>query len=100
MSRPKHTGFTKPTHINEYPTGPQYEAGFLPEKNAGWRTFRPVVDHDACVFCLRCYLVCPDGTIFKNDGKINVDMDYCKGCGVCAYECPKDAIKMEKEEIK
>ncbi|NIW10200.1 MAG: pyruvate synthase, partial [Gammaproteobacteria bacterium] len=22
---------------------------------------------------------------------------YCKGCGVCANECPVDAIKMERE---
>jgi len=99
MDRPKHTEFTFPTHIDDYPTGPQYAAGYLPETNAGWRTFRPVVDHDACVYCLRCYLLCPDGTIVKDNGKITFDMDYCKGCGVCAHECPKDAIKMEKEQL-
>lgn len=97
MNQPKHQVFKMPKHIDDYPTGPQYQAGFLPEKNAGWRNFRPVVDHDLCVFCLRCYLVCPDGTIFKDNGKINIDMDYCKGCGVCAHECPKKAISMVKE---
>ncbi|MBN2597873.1 4Fe-4S binding protein [Labilibaculum sp.] len=97
MNRPKKQEFKFPTHINEYPTGPQYKAGFLPETNAGWRSVRPLVDHEACVFCLRCYLLCPDGTILKENGKIEFDMDYCKGCGVCAYECPKDAIKMVKE---
>ena len=25
------------------------------------------------------------------------DYRYCKGCGVCANECPADAIKMERE---
>jgi pyruvate ferredoxin oxidoreductase delta subunit len=25
------------------------------------------------------------------------NMDYCKGCGVCAKECPKDAIVMTPE---
>ncbi|MFW6113967.1 MAG: 4Fe-4S binding protein, partial [Actinomycetota bacterium] len=24
--------------------------------------------------------------------------DYCKGCGVCAEECPRKAITMVKEE--
>ncbi|KXA91095.1 pyruvate synthase, partial [candidate division MSBL1 archaeon SCGC-AAA259A05] len=27
-----------------------------------------------------------------------VDLDYCKGCGICAKECPVDAIEMVKEE--
>ncbi|BAX79740.1 4Fe-4S binding protein [Labilibaculum antarcticum] len=97
MNRPKKQEFKFPTHIDEYPTGPQYKAGFLPEINAGWRSVRPVIDHEACVFCLRCYLLCPDGTILKENGKIEFDMDYCKGCGVCAHECPTDAIKMVKE---
>lgn len=97
MNRPKKTEFKFPTHIDEYPTGPQYAAGYLPETNAGWRSVRPVVDYDTCIFCLRCYLLCPDGTIMKENGKIEFDMDYCKGCGVCAHECPKDAIKMVKE---
>lgn len=99
MNQPKKQTFKFPEHINDYPTGPQYTAGFLPETNAGWRTVRPVVNHDTCIYCLRCYLLCPDGTIFKDDGKINIDMDYCKGCGVCAHECPKDAITMVKEEL-
>jgi len=26
-------------------------------------------------------------------------MDYCKGCGVCAEECPKEAIEMVDERV-
>ncbi|MCK4652351.1 MAG: 4Fe-4S binding protein, partial [Methanosarcinales archaeon] len=26
------------------------------------------------------------------------DYDHCKGCGICASECPKDAIEMVLEE--
>jgi len=27
------------------------------------------------------------------------DLDYCKGCGVCAHECPKKCIQMVIEEV-
>ncbi|MCM2289158.1 MAG: 4Fe-4S binding protein [Sulfuritalea sp.] len=30
---------------------------------------------------------------------LRVNYDYCKGCGMCAAECPCGAIKMEAEEI-
>jgi len=34
------------------------------------------------------------------DGRVvGVDLDYCKGCGICASECPQKAITMV-EEIK
>jgi len=99
MSRPVKQNFIRPTHIEGFPVSPQFTAGHLADTNAGWRTFRPVVNHDTCIYCLRCYLVCPDGTIFKDNGKIAVDYDYCKGCGVCAHECPKNAIEMVKEQL-
>jgi glyceraldehyde 3-phosphate dehydrogenase len=28
-----------------------------------------------------------------------IDLDYCKGCGICAQECPSGAIQMEPEEV-
>lgn len=98
MSRPKYTEFKKPEHIKDYPLGPSFNAGHLPEKNAGWRTFKPIFDKDKCIYCLRCYIVCPEGTIYKSENKLDIDYDFCKGCGVCAYECPKDAIEMIKED--
>ena len=40
------------------------------------------------------------GEIEVEDGKVKgVNLFYCKGCGLCAAECPKDAIKMVKEEL-
>jgi Pyruvate/2-oxoacid:ferredoxin oxidoreductase delta subunit len=29
----------------------------------------------------------------------SINMDFCKGCGVCATECPRNAMALE-EEIK
>jgi Pyruvate/2-oxoacid:ferredoxin oxidoreductase delta subunit len=26
------------------------------------------------------------------------NLDFCKGCGICAKECPKNAVTMESEE--
>jgi 2-oxoacid:acceptor oxidoreductase delta subunit (pyruvate/2-ketoisovalerate family) len=52
-----------------------------------------------CFSCDNCYGVCPDNAIVKlADGQYEVDYDYCKGCGLCAAECPCGAIKMEPEQ--
>jgi len=32
------------------------------------------------------------------DGFFVPDYNYCKGCGICADECPADAITMKQEE--
>ncbi|MDD3391652.1 MAG: 4Fe-4S binding protein [Synergistaceae bacterium] len=26
-----------------------------------------------------------------------IDLFFCKGCGICAHVCPKDAIEMKPE---
>lgn len=97
-NRPTFQEFNKPKHISEYPTGPGFTAGHLSEKNAGWRVFKPVVNEDKCVGCNKCYILCPDGVIFKTENKkVDIDYDFCKGCGVCAHECPTGAIEMIKD---
>src|SRR5690242_9646032 len=51
-----------------------------------------------CFGCDNCYGVCPDNAIVKlGDGQYEIDYDYCKGCGLCAAECPCGAIEMEPE---
>ncbi len=80
-----------------------YEAGYLTQINAGWRNVRPAVNASACTGCLQCYMVCPDGVIYKvpADNKagvgVAVDLDFCKGCGVCASACKFDALAMVSE---
>ena len=52
-----------------------------------------------CFGCDNCYGVCPDNAIIKlADGQYEIDYDYCKGCGLCATECPCGAIEMEPEQ--
>jgi NADPH-dependent glutamate synthase beta subunit-like oxidoreductase len=52
-----------------------------------------------CFECDTCYGVCPDNAITKRGpGKrYEINLDYCKGCGICMEECPSGAIDMIKE---
>ncbi len=70
-------------------------------KTGSWRVFRPILDKTKCVKCLRCWIFCPEGVIIrKADGSVEIDYEYCKGCGVCANVCPVKAITMKREEKK
>ena len=52
-----------------------------------------------CFECDNCYGICPDNAITKlGPGKrFEFKYDYCKGCGMCAAECPCGAILMTPE---
>ena len=52
-----------------------------------------------CNLCDNCYILCPDVAILKQgeDTPNIVDYDYCKGCGICVEECPRNAMVMEEE---
>jgi NADPH-dependent glutamate synthase beta subunit-like oxidoreductase len=55
-----------------------------------------------CFSCDNCYGVCPDNAVLKlgAPGELyEIDLDYCKGCGLCAAECPCGAIEMVPEEV-
>lgn len=67
-------------------------------KTGDWRSSRPVVNYEKCIKCGRCYIICPDMVYTpKDDGYYELNYYYCKGCGICAEECPKDAIEMVEE---
>ena len=54
-----------------------------------------------CFECDNCYGICPDNAVEKlgPGNRFAFKYDYCKGCGICATECPCGAIKMMAEEI-
>jgi pyruvate ferredoxin oxidoreductase delta subunit len=77
------------------------EAGNSREYLTGdWRSMRPVWDKDKCINCYFCWVYCPDSAVRVVDGKVQgIDYRYCKGCGICAAECPKrvQALTMVNE---
>jgi len=77
------------------------EAGNARDYNTGsWRSFRPILDKDKCINCLTCWILCPEGCVIVKDDKIDhINMFHCKGCGICANDCPKkvQAITMIEE---
>lgn len=65
----------------------------------GWRTFKPIHKPENCINCLTCFYFCPDSSILVKDGKVvGIAYDHCKGCGVCARECPITKRELKKPE--
>ena len=85
---------------NELPLAGTVEPRGAPRPHTGgWRTGeRPEVELAKCVDCLLCWLYCPDSAIVL-DGETftGFDLDYCKGCAICAEVCPVGAIAMVPE---
>jgi NADPH-dependent glutamate synthase beta subunit-like oxidoreductase len=54
-----------------------------------------------CFECDNCYGICPDNAVIKlGPGKrFRFNYDYCKGCGMCATECPCGAVMMTPETV-
>lgn len=86
----------------ELPIGDILEAGSAKKfKTGDWRTEKPVFNAQKCIHCMLCWISCPDSAIMVKDGKVTgINYDHCKGCGICAKECPAkvQAIVMEQEK--
>lgn len=54
-----------------------------------------------CFECDNCYGICPDNAVVKlgPGNRFRFNYDYCKGCGMCASECPCGAIEMVPETV-
>jgi 2-oxoacid:acceptor oxidoreductase delta subunit (pyruvate/2-ketoisovalerate family) len=74
--------------------------GGLDESNALYEA-RRCLSCGNCFECDNCYGVCPDNAVIKlgPGQRFRFNYDYCKGCGMCAQECPCGAIDMVPEEI-
>jgi NADPH-dependent glutamate synthase beta subunit-like oxidoreductase len=73
----------------------------LDEQNALFEA-RRCLSCGNCFSCDNCYGVCPDNAVVKlgqPGERYDIDLDFCKGCGLCVAECPSGAIKMVPEDI-
>ncbi|MEJ2719377.1 MAG: FAD-dependent oxidoreductase [Deltaproteobacteria bacterium] len=47
-----------------------------------------------CTQCDTCLVYCPEGIVTRIIDGYAISEDYCKGCGICAWECPRHAMRM------
>jgi Pyruvate/2-oxoacid:ferredoxin oxidoreductase delta subunit len=53
-----------------------------------------------CLSCDICALFCPDLAVRKDEGRAEgyyILEQYCKGCGLCAAECPRGVVRLVQE---
>lgn len=76
------------------------------EVNLGFSEERAIQEAERCFqcgtcsFCENCYTFCPDSAVWERDHHetLEIDYEFCKGCGICAHECPSHFIEMVREE--
>lgn len=54
-----------------------------------------------CTECNNCLIFCPDMSVLYGGDRhaaYRVNLDYCKGCGICANECPRHFVTMVPED--
>ena len=112
-ARRRSTGSTPgTTRTRRAPCSPQLElarrqstfdevVGGLDESNALFEA-RRCLSCGNCFSCDNCFGVCPDNAVLKTGdpaAPYAIDLDFCKGCGICAAECPCGAIDIVPETI-
>lgn len=103
-------------NVNYFDHAPRAEAATLEvehrsaDKEIAGNLSRDELDAEArrcfscgeCMACDNCWTLCPDNAVLKADGtgdgwRYVFDYDHCKGCGICAHECPVGFIAMVDE---
>jgi len=57
------------------------------------------VDQEKCISCMTCVRACPYHAPYVNvNGKAEIAAAACMGCGICASECPAEAIQLRNFE--
>ncbi|WP_345976465.1 4Fe-4S dicluster-binding protein [Sulfurimonas sp. HSL3-7] len=80
--------------VKDIATTPQEDRNYSSNNSftasvADWRIEKPIFNKDYCIDCQFCWIYCPDISIISRDKKmIGIDMDHCKGCGICVEVCP------------
>ncbi len=49
-----------------------------------------------CNECDNCRVFCPEVAVIANEHR-EINLKYCKGCGICVTECPRNAMSLEEE---
>jgi pyruvate ferredoxin oxidoreductase gamma subunit len=89
-----------PVPPRPFPEGPIAVESSESIHTAAWRTFSPVIHLERCTKCNFCWKFCPDDAIeFDPQGFPRIKTAYCKGCGICAAECPPKTIEMVATEV-
>jgi pyruvate ferredoxin oxidoreductase delta subunit len=73
-------------------------------RTGDWRTSHPEINEELCTpartgkpSCFICWIYCPDAVISRTVPP-SINLEYCKGCSICAEECPTGAITMVLEK--
>lgn len=58
-----------------------------------------IVDKNKCMACLTCQRICPYGAPVVTSVS-EIRPEYCQACGLCAPECPGEAISMVSYDVR
>jgi NADPH-dependent glutamate synthase beta subunit-like oxidoreductase len=50
-----------------------------------------------CNACDNCRIFCPEIAVIFRGSERQINLDFCKGCGICVFECPRNAMDLEEE---